>query len=135
MYIHFCHLCHNFTCISTASAVHVSNVCKQPFTLVLFLQGRTLDLVQFDQNVAAFSVAVCTFTARADTEWYVVVGTAKDMTLSPRTCNGGALVLFKLGPDGSKLEHVHTVLRIIIQFFCLKVNRFLKYMYIYVDAT
>ncbi len=75
----------------------------------LLLQGRTLDLVQFDQNVAAFSVAVCTFTSRADTEWYVVVGTAKDMTLSPRTTSGGALVLFRLNPDGSKLEHVHTV--------------------------
>ncbi len=75
----------------------------------LLLQGRTLDLVQFDQNVAAFSVAVCTFTSRADTEWYVVVGTAKDMMLSPRTSSGGALVLFRLNPDGSKLEHVHTV--------------------------
>ena len=72
-------------------------------------QGRTLDMVQFDQNIAAFSVAVCTFTSRADTEWYVVVGTAKDMTLSPRTCSGGALVLFRLSPDGSRLEHVHTV--------------------------
>ncbi len=79
---------------------------------VLSVQGRTLDLVHFDQNVAAFSVAVCTFTARTETEWYVVVGTAKDMTLLPRTCSGGALVLFKLNPEGSKLEHVHTVSRL-----------------------
>ena len=72
-------------------------------------QGKTLDLVQFTQNEAAFSVAVCTFASRSDTEWYVVVGTATQMTLSPRTCSGGSLVLFKLSPDGSKLEHVHTV--------------------------
>lgn len=86
----------------------------------VFLQGRTLDLVQFDQNVAAFSVAVCTFVARNDAEWYVVVGTAKDMTLSPRTCSGGALVLFRLNPEGSKLEHVHTVSIYLVISFCLK---------------
>ena len=73
------------------------------------VQGRTLDLVQFDQNEAAFSVAVCTFASRSDSEWYVVVGTAKDLTLSPRSCSGGALVLFRLSPDGSRMEHVHTV--------------------------
>ena len=65
--------------------------------------------MQFSQNEAAFSVAVCTFASRSDTEWYVVVGTASHMTLSPRTCSGGSLVLFKLSPDGAKLEHVHTV--------------------------
>lgn len=39
----------------------------------------------------------------------MVVGTAHHMTLSPRTCSGGSLILFKLTPDGAKLEHVHTV--------------------------
>ena len=55
------------------------------------------------------SLAVCTFTSRSDTEWYVVVGTAKDLSLSPRACSGGSLLLFKFSPDASKLEHVHTV--------------------------
>ena len=55
------------------------------------------------------SVAVCTFTSRVDTEWYVVVGTAKDLTLAPRSCSGGSLILFRFSPDGSKLEHMHTV--------------------------
>lgn len=87
----------------------------------LSVQGSTLDVVQFDQNVASFSVAVCTFVARAETEWYVVVGTAKDMTLSPRTCSGGALVLFKLNPEGSKLEHVHTVCFVVSYFACTRV--------------
>lgn len=71
-------------------------------------QGRTLDLVQFDQNEAAFSIAVCQFAARGDMEWYVVVGTARDLTLTPRTCSGGSLILFRMTPDGTKLEHVHT---------------------------
>ena len=55
------------------------------------------------------SVTVCTFASRSDVEWYVVVGTARDLTLNPRTCSGGSLILFKLTPDGAKLEHVHTV--------------------------
>ena len=54
-------------------------------------------------------MAVCTFASRSDTEWFIVVGTANHMTLSPRACSGGALVLFKLSLDGAKLEHVHTV--------------------------
>lgn len=71
-------------------------------------QGRTLDLVQFEQNEAAFSIAVCQFSSKGDQEWYVVVGTAKEMILSPRYCSGGSLIVFKLSPDGSKLDHIHT---------------------------
>ncbi len=55
------------------------------------------------------SIAVCQFATKGDQEWYVVVGTAKDMVLSPRTCSGGSLIVFRLSPDGSKLEHVHSV--------------------------
>lgn len=55
------------------------------------------------------SLAVCTFASRSPTEWYVVVGTASDLILSPRTCSKGSLVLFKFSSDCTKLEHVHTV--------------------------
>ncbi len=55
------------------------------------------------------SLAVCTFSSRPDTDWYVVVGTAKDVSLSPRACSGGSLVVFKFSSDATKLEHVHTV--------------------------
>ena len=87
--------------------------------------------MQFDQNEAGFrfvrlrmvcfiwslfihflcrvSLAVCTFASRSDTEWYVVVGTARDLSLSPRSCSGGSLVLFRFSADASKLEHIHTV--------------------------
>ena len=60
-------------------------------------------------NSVASSIAVCQFAARGDMEWYVVVGTARDLTLTPRTCSGGSLILFRMTPDGTKLEHVHTV--------------------------
>lgn len=72
-------------------------------------QGRTLDLVQFEQNEAAFSLTVCQFSARGESEWYVVVGTAKDLVLTPRSCSAGSLIVFRLSPGGGKLEHVHTV--------------------------
>lgn len=71
-------------------------------------EGKTLELVQFDQNEAAFSLAVCTFSSRSATEWYVVVGAARDLTLSPRSCSGGSLVVFKFSADFAKLEHIHT---------------------------
>lgn len=57
-----------------------------------------------------FSLAVCQFSSRGDQEWYVVVGTAKDLILTPRSSSGGSLIVFKLSPDGGKLEHVHTVI-------------------------
>ena len=60
-------------------------------------------------SVMSRSLAVCTFTSRSDTEWYVVVGTAKNLILSPRQCSGGSLILFRFSPDFMKLEHVHTV--------------------------
>ena len=46
----------------------------------------------------------------------MVVGTARDLTLTPRTCSGGSLVLFRLSPDGTKLEHIHTVSE--TNYFC-----------------
>lgn len=55
------------------------------------------------------SLAVCTFSSRSATEWYVVVGAARDLTLSPRSCSGGSLVVFKFSADFAKLEHIHTV--------------------------
>ncbi|XP_019849007.1 PREDICTED: splicing factor 3B subunit 3-like isoform X2 [Amphimedon queenslandica] len=71
-------------------------------------QGKTLDIVQFEQNEAAFSLAVCQFVSKGDLEWFVVVGTAKDMIITPRAISSGSLIVFRLSPDGSKLEHVHT---------------------------
>ena len=70
--------------------------------MYVFGVGKTLFL-------CLSSVAVCQFTSKGDQERCVVVGTAKDMVLSPRSCSGGSLIVFRLSPDGSKLDHVHTV--------------------------
>lgn len=59
------------------------------------------------------SVCVCRFASKGGDESYVLVGTANDMILSPRTCSGGAIHTYKLitFPDGSgqKLELLHKV--------------------------
>ena len=53
------------------------------------------------------SIAVCQFASRAE-EWYVVVGTGRDVVLGPRTNSGGSLILYQLAEDGRKLKYLHT---------------------------
>lgn len=58
-----------------------------------------------------FSVCVCNFTCRPD-ETYALVGTAKDLTLNPRSCAGGFIHAYKIAElidGGYKLEFVHKV--------------------------
>ncbi len=73
------------------------------------------------QPLLICSIAVCTFSSRSDTEWYVVVGAARDMTLSPRSCSSGSLILFKFSSDFTKLEHVHTV-SVVYNYGCMVHN-------------
>ena len=47
-------------------------------------------------------------------EWYVVIGTARDLVLAPRSSSGGSLILFRMSQDGTKLEHVHSVSRNVV---------------------
>ncbi|XP_057289205.1 splicing factor 3B subunit 3-like isoform X4 [Pezoporus wallicus] len=70
------------------------------------IQGNTLDLVQLEQNEAAFSVAVCRFSNTGD-EWYVLVGVAKDLILNPHSVAGGFVYTYKLVNSGEKLEFLH----------------------------
>lgn len=42
-------------------------------------------------------------------EWFVVVGTARDLVLNPRSCSGGCLLLYRLSLDGTTMEFVHMV--------------------------
>ncbi|XP_022082283.1 splicing factor 3B subunit 3-like [Acanthaster planci] len=70
------------------------------------VSGTTLDTVALEQNEAAFSLCVCKFANRGD-DTFVLVGTAKDVTLSPRTCSGGFIHAYQLVDDGKKLELLH----------------------------
>jgi hypothetical protein len=92
-----------------------------------------LDLVELDDNEAAFRYnfgfffsllfllaiqtllililkqSVCTCTFRDHDEVFVIVGTAKDLKLHPRSCSGGFLHVYRIINDGTKLELVHKV--------------------------
>lgn len=54
---------------------------------------------------------MCNFTCRPD-ETYALVGTAKDLTLNPRSCAGGFIHAYRIAElidGGYKLEFVHKV--------------------------
>jgi splicing factor 3B subunit 3 len=53
-------------------------------------------------------VAVVTFVEKPG-DLCLVVGTAKNVTLSPRTTSGGFLRLYKISEDGKGLEYLHKV--------------------------
>lgn len=77
-------------------------------SLLSHSQSATLDLVDLDENEAAFSLAVVNFSSRGG-ENILVVGTAKDTLLSPRSCSSGYLRTYTFAEDGKKLELLHIV--------------------------
>ena len=71
-------------------------------------QNKTVRVVHLDNNEAAFSLAVVPFEAR-ENELHLVVGTAQDTLLLPRSCTSGFLRVYKFTDDGADLELVHKV--------------------------
>lgn len=71
-------------------------------------QNKTVQVVHLDNNEAAFSLAVVPFEAR-ENELHLVVGTAQDTLLSPRSCTSGFLRVYKFTGGGADLELVHKV--------------------------
>ncbi|KAG2186047.1 hypothetical protein INT43_002485 [Umbelopsis isabellina] len=78
-------------------------------------QGDTLQQIELEDNEAAFSIALVQFRSNPETadpnEQFVAVGTAKDVTLAPRSCSSGFIYLYRFvqGEDDQslKLELVH----------------------------
>ncbi|KAI0084854.1 CPSF A subunit region-domain-containing protein [Irpex rosettiformis] len=70
------------------------------------VNARTVNFIPLDNNEAAFSVAVVSFSARGG-EQMLVVGTAKDTFLAPRSCSSGFLRTYKIINDGQDLELLH----------------------------
>jgi splicing factor 3B subunit 3 len=64
--------------------------------------------VPLDNNEAAYSIAVVPFSARSG-ELHLVVGTAQDTKLEPRSCTSGFLRTYKFIDDGASLELLHKV--------------------------
>ncbi|KAI7862693.1 CPSF A subunit region-domain-containing protein [Spinellus fusiger] len=77
--------------------------------------GETLHEIELEENEAAFSVAMVQFRvnphAADPSEVFVVVGTAKDVVLLPRSCSSGFLRIYRPVQDLQgrlQLDHVHT---------------------------
>lgn len=70
------------------------------------LGAESLQTIDLDENEAAFSVAVVPFAERGG-EIMLVVGTAVEVTIAPRTCSKGFLRVYKISDDGRSLEFVN----------------------------
>ncbi|KAI0339861.1 hypothetical protein BDW22DRAFT_549697 [Trametopsis cervina] len=70
------------------------------------VNASTVNFIPLDNNEAAFSIAVVSFAARGG-EQMLVVGTAKDTFLAPRSCSSGYLRTYRILNDGRELELLH----------------------------
>ncbi|OSD06959.1 hypothetical protein PYCCODRAFT_1474347 [Trametes coccinea BRFM310] len=70
------------------------------------VDSSTVNVVHLDNNEAAFSVAIVPFAARGN-ELHLVVGTAQDTFLAPRSCTSGFLRTYRFVNDGRELELLH----------------------------
>ena len=72
------------------------------------IEAETVAVIPLEDNEAAFSLAVVPFSARGG-ELHLVVGTAADTLLTPRSCSSGYLRTYKFTNDGAGLEFQHKV--------------------------
>ena len=73
---------------------------------MIITQAESLQTIDLDENEAAFSVAVVPFAERGG-EIMLVVGTAVEVTIAPRTCSKGFLRVYKISDDGRSLDFVN----------------------------
>lgn len=66
---------------------------------------QTVERLELANNEAAFSVCVCRFQDKGD-ESFVIIGTAKDLKLHPRSCNQGYINVFRF-VEGRSLQLLH----------------------------
>lgn len=67
---------------------------------------EVLSRVELEENEAAVSVAAVSFSSQDD-ETFLVVGTGKDMVVSPRSSAGGFIYIYRFQEDGKELEFIH----------------------------
>ena len=72
------------------------------------LSGTTLAAIELDHNEAAFSLAICSFANDPEGQ-YLVLGTAQNVVLTPRSCTSGFLRLYKFNEEGTDMQLLHTV--------------------------
>ncbi|KAI9766913.1 MAG: pre-mRNA-splicing factor rse1 [Geoglossum simile] len=67
---------------------------------------ETLQCIELDDNEAAVSMTTVTFSSQDD-ETFLVVGTGKDMVVSPRSSTAGFIHVYRFQEDGKELEFIH----------------------------
>ena len=72
------------------------------------VEGKTLAQVHLDNNEAAFSIAIVPFAAK-NNELHLVVGTAANTFIAPRSCSSGYLRTYAFTNDGAGIELLHKV--------------------------
>uniref|UniRef100_A0A5S6QBT0 CPSF_A domain-containing protein n=1 Tax=Trichuris muris TaxID=70415 RepID=A0A5S6QBT0_TRIMR len=70
------------------------------------VDGRTLQVVPFEQNEAAISLAIVQFASQPDAH-FLLVGMAINPELRPRKVQGGCIYTFLISPAGDRLDYVH----------------------------
>ncbi|TFY79904.1 hypothetical protein EWM64_g4112 [Hericium alpestre] len=70
------------------------------------VEGKTLNMLHLDNNEAPFSLAIVPWAARGN-ELHLIVGTAQDTFLAPRSCTSGFLRTYAFTNDGASLELLH----------------------------
>ncbi|KAJ8076333.1 pre-mRNA-splicing factor rse1 [Marasmius tenuissimus] len=70
------------------------------------IEARTVAQIPLDGNEGAFSIAIVPFSAKGG-ELHLVVGTAADTKVTPRSCSSGFLRTYRFTEDGAGLEFLH----------------------------
>ncbi|KAL8746192.1 MAG: hypothetical protein Q9190_001745 [Brigantiaea leucoxantha] len=65
-----------------------------------------LQQVDLEDNEAAVSIAAVSFASQSD-ETFLVVGTGKDIVVSPRSFSAGFIYIYRFLEDGKELEFIH----------------------------
>lgn len=69
-------------------------------------EKRVLQSIDLEDNEAAVSMAAVSFASQ-DGESFLIVGTGKDMVVSPRSSTSGFLHVYRFHDDGKELEFIH----------------------------
>ena len=69
-------------------------------------EKSVLQKIDLDENEAAVSIATVSFASQDD-EVFLVVGTGKDMIVSPRSSTSGFIHVYRFHENGKEIEFIH----------------------------
>ncbi|KAH8815835.1 CPSF A subunit region-domain-containing protein [Xylogone sp. PMI_703] len=69
-------------------------------------EKRVLQKIDLEDNEAAVSIATVSFASQDD-EVFLIVGTGKDIIVSPRSSTAGFIHVYRFHEDGKELEFIH----------------------------